>query len=97
MSDFTILREGTWLYCGRVLTGVRIVSCSVRYGSGDLQDTVEVREDRMVLGFDVQWASPTTPHDYGNDASAVFSTLADAMAYAERAEWVAATLKWTEI
>lgn len=96
MSDFTVVKEGTWLYDGTVPTGVRIVSCSIRYGSGDCQDPPEVRADQAVPGFDVQWASPTKPHDYDNYASAVFPTLSDAVAHAERAVWAATTLNWAD-
>ena len=96
MNDFTVVKEGTWLYDGSVPTGVRIVSCSIRYGSGDWQDPPELQEDHVVPGFDVQWASPTTPRDYGENPSAVFPSLRDAVAHAERAEWAASTLKWVE-
>ena len=96
MSDFIVVREGTWLYDGRVPTGVRIVSCSIRYGSGDCLDPSEVQEDPTVPGFDVQWASPTKPRDYGNYASAVFPTFLEAVAHAERAIWASATLRWAD-
>ena len=96
MSDFIVVREGTWLYDGRVPTGVRIVSCSIRYGSRDCLDPSEVQEDQTVPGFDVQWASPTKPRDYGNYASAVFPTFLEAVAHAERAIWASATLRWAD-
>lgn len=96
MSDFIVVREGTWMYDGHIPTGVRIVSCSIRYGSSDWQDPPDQHEDQSVPGFDVQWASPTKPHDYGNYASAVFPTLSDAVTHVERALWAAATLKWAD-
>lgn len=94
MSDFTVVKEGTWLYESTVPAGVRIVSCSIRYGSGDWEDPPDIREDLAAPGFDVQWASATTPRDYGEFASAVFSSLQDAVAYVELAPWAASTLKW---
>lgn len=97
MSDFTVVKEGTWLYDGNVPTGVRIVSCPVRYGTGDWQDPLDIREDLAEPGFDVQWASATTPRDYGNFASAVFSSLQEAVAYVETSAWAASTLKWDEL
>lgn len=97
MSDFTVVKEGTWLYDGTVPTGVRIVSCSIRYGSGDWADSPDIREDLAAPGFDVQWASATTPRDYGNLASAVFSSLQEAVGYVETSAWAAPTLKWDEL
>ncbi|CAN7437973.1 hypothetical protein LJR066_002706 [Acidovorax sp. LjRoot66] len=96
MSDFIAVREGTWMYDGHIPTGVRIVSCSIRYGSSDWQDPPDQHEDQSVPGFDVQWALPSKPHDYGNYASAVFPTLSDAVTHVERALWAAATLKWAD-
>ncbi|WP_153064268.1 hypothetical protein [Acidovorax sp. ST3] len=97
MSDFTVVKEGTWLYDGTVPTGVRIVSCSIRYGSGDWKDPQEIQEDQKVPGFDVQWASPTTPRDFWEYQSAVFPTLQDAIAHAEQAAWASSTLKWNQL
>jgi hypothetical protein len=94
VSEISAVLEGTWLYDGRVLTGVRIVSCPVRYGTGDVEDPTEMRDDHPVPGFDVQWASPTTPRLYSDFASANFSTLQDAVAHAENAIWVVGTLTW---
>ena len=91
-----IVQEGTWLYDGQVSTGVRVVHCNIRYGTGDWQDPPEIRNDFSVAGFDVQWASPTSPSTYSAHASAVFLTLADAIAYAEGTAWVAGTLKWSQ-
>ena len=92
----TVVKEGTWLYDGTVPTGVRIVSCSIRYGSGDWEDPPETQEDQTVPGFDVQWASPTTPRDFWKYPSAVFPTLQDAIAHAEQAAWASSTLKWNQ-
>lgn len=75
MSNISVVKEGTWLYDGQVTTGVRIVSCDVRHGSGDWQDEPEVGDEFEVSGFDVQWASPTSPQHYSDHASAVFPTL----------------------
>ena len=96
MSDFTVVKEGTWLYDGTVPTGVRIVSCSIRYGSGDWEDPLEIQEDQTVPGFDVQWATPTTPHDFWKYPSAKFPTLQDAIDHAEQAAWASSTLKWNQ-
>lgn len=97
MSDFTVVKEGTWLYDGTVPTGVRIVRCPVRYGTGDWEDPPDIREDLAEPGFDVQWASATTPRDYGNFASARYSSLQEAVAHVETSAWAASTLKWDEL
>lgn len=94
MSDLAVVLEGTWLYDGQVPTGVRIVSCTVRYGTCDWQDPPEIRDDQFVAGFDVQWATPTTPRLYSDFPSANFSTLKDAVANVESAAWAIGTLKW---
>lgn len=94
MSDFTVVKEGTWLYDGTVPTGVRIVSCYIRCGSSDWEAPPEIEEDQTIPGFDVQWASPAAPRDFGRFPSAVFSTLQDAIAHAEEAAWTSPTLKW---
>lgn len=96
MSDFTVVKKGTWLYDGTVPTGVRIVSCSVRYGSSDRADPPEIQGDQTVSGFDVQWASPTKPHDFWKYPSVVFLTLQDAIIHAEQAAWASSTLKWDQ-
>ena len=94
MSDIAVVREGTWLYDGTLPTGVRIVSSPIRYGSGDYEDPPDVRDDYQIAGFDVQWASPTTPRLYSEFASARFSTLQEAIAHVEKAAWASATLEW---
>jgi hypothetical protein len=91
-----IAREGTWLYDGQIPTGVRVVQCNVRYGTGDRQDPPEICNDSLVAGFDVQWASPVSPSTYPVHASAVFPTLAEAVAYAEGTAWAAGSLKWSQ-
>ena len=95
MNDFAVVKEGTWLYDGQIATGVRIVSCSVQWGSGDWEDPPEIRDDLEVAGFDVQWASPTSPADYPNSASACFATLDEALEYVEGVAWAKDTLKWS--
>jgi hypothetical protein len=94
MSDFSVIKEGTWLYDRQILTGVRIVSCSMRWGTGDSEDPPEIRDDLKVAGFDVQWASPTSPEEYPSHASTCFATLEAAVEYAEGVAWTKGTLKW---
>ena len=96
MSDFTIEKEGTWLYDDFVPTGVRIVSCSIRNGTGDREGPPDIREDLEVPGFDVQWTSATTPRVFGDFASAVFPSLRDAVADVGLAPWAASTLRWDD-
>jgi len=91
------MKEGTWLYDGQILTGVRIVACSMRWGSGDWEDPPEAREDLKVDGFDVQWASPTSPVEYPGHATACFATLAAAVEYVEGVAWAKGSLKWTSV
>lgn len=74
--------------------GILLGAMGHDYGVGDPPD---IREDLAEPGFDVQWASATTPRDYGNFASAVFSSLQEAVAHVETSAWAASTLKWDEL
>lgn len=95
MSDLAIIKEGTWLYDGQIPTGVRIVSCSMRWGTGDWEDPPEIRENLKVDGFGVQWASPTSPVEYSDQASASFATLEAAIEHVESVAWTKGSLKWS--
>ena len=94
MTDLAIVKEGTWLYDGQIPTGVRIVACSMRWGSGDWEDPPEIRDDLKIDGFGVQWASPASPVEYSNQAPACFATLEAAIEYVENVAWAKGSLKW---
>ena len=100
LSDFRQHYPGvTFSFCrhlDRGETQPHDIDASIRYGSGDWEDPPEIQEDQTVPGFDVQWALPTTPRDFGKYPSAVFPTLQDAITYAEQAAWASSTLKWDQ-
>jgi|LakMenEpi03Aug12_release.lakeMendotaPanAssembly.Ray.scaffolds.fasta_scaffold188535_2 hypothetical protein len=50
-----VVREGTWLYAGSVPTAVRIRTAFVRYGTGDYEDSPDVRDDAERPGFSIEW------------------------------------------
>lgn len=97
MNAYVISREGTWLYDGQIPTGVRVVACATRWGSGDDEDPPDIRDDVDVPGFDVLWATPTSPFEFSSYASAVFLTLEEAIAHVEDAAWTQGTLKWSSL
>jgi hypothetical protein len=74
-----IVRQGTWLYDGKIPVGVRIRATSTRYGSGDDADPPDIRHDQPRAGFSVEWERAggggwdggfCTQHDTINEALA---------------------------
>jgi hypothetical protein len=53
----TVIQEGFWLYDGSVPTPVRIVSQPFWFGSGDNEDPEEIREDRPIPCFAIEWGA----------------------------------------
>ena len=50
-----IVREGTWLYGESTAVGVRIRVSTIRYGTGDDEDPPDVRDDKPIAGFSIEW------------------------------------------
>lgn len=86
-----IIRSGVGLYDGTVRTEVRIVRQQITYGSGDHEDPSEVREDRAVPCFTIQWGSPGERGMFPA-ASGQYATLNEAV---REAEALMPTIKWT--
>ncbi len=56
-----VLKSGHWIYGGKTRCRVEIQFGSTRPGSGDHEDTPELREDQTGIWFVVSYASPTEP------------------------------------
>jgi hypothetical protein len=99
MSDLnafeTVVREGTFLYEGKVECDVRVVCSAVRYGSGDHEDPPEIADDLTRDTYYIQYGS-ITPRGRFNSVSGPFSTLAEAVAGAEAAPGVGASIRWND-
>jgi hypothetical protein len=58
----TIVKRGTYLNEGTVECDVVIVRSDTWYGSGDADDPVEIRDDRAVVCYYINFGSPTERH-----------------------------------
>jgi hypothetical protein len=93
LSQDATIKSGTWLFGGTVPVGVRIVKRDTFHGSGDEEDSPEVREDQKVTTFAVWFESTTQPGTF-NAGGGQYRSLAEAVAATEHL--VGATLTWHE-
>jgi hypothetical protein len=77
-----VIQTGVYLYAGTAPTQVRIVRQEVTPGSGDIEDPPEIREDREVPCFVIQWGSPGEA-GVSRAASGPHATLEEAVRAAE--------------
>ena len=96
MSNYgSVVKRGTFLYAGTVECDIRIVFSLVRFGSGDDEDPVEVREDIAVPEFYVEYGS-TTERNIFNAGGGGYPTLAAAQAAAEGALGGSTSVRWCD-
>ncbi len=86
------VKLGTWLYGDMVLTGVRIVESPIAFGTGDAEDPPEVRDDKPMRCFYVEWAVAGTGGDWRSAGHGPFYSLDDAESYV--AAESNGTVKW---
>ncbi len=91
----TVVREGTFLYEGEVECDIRVVHSPVQYGSGDHEDPPEIADDLARDTYYIQYGS-ITQRGHFNSGSGPFSTLAEAVAGAEAAPGVGASIRWND-
>lgn len=84
--------QGTFLYDGTITCDVRIVRSEVRYGSGDHEDSPDVRDDQPGPCFYIEWGSTTARGEYKAGGGG-HSTLSDAM---QAAMQQVSGLKWDD-
>lgn len=96
MSSYgSVVKLGTFLYAGAVECDVRIVFSPVRFGSGDFEDPVEVREDIAAPTFYVEYGS-TTERGIFNTGGGGYPSLAAAEAAAQTALGSGASVRWCD-
>lgn len=86
-----VVKKGSALYDQTVSYRVWIVRSSVWYGTGDYEDTAEVREDREAECFYVYFESPVSCVEVGSRSGA-YSTLSEAIAKVR--ELTNGTIRW---
>lgn len=79
-----IIKKGTFLYDGSVLTDIQIIKTNIRYGSGDYEDEPEYRDDIEGIFYNIEFGSTI---ERGKFVSGSFSheSLNEALLEAERA------------
>lgn len=88
-----IVKEGTYLYDGTVLCGVRIRFQPVRFGSGDHEDPQDIAQDRDMPTYCIELSVGTDATDFRAGAG-VFDSLNDAVAHLESVPYIAQSLCW---
>jgi len=88
-----LVRQGTFLYGGRIECDVRVVRSAVRYGAGDHQDEPEVGEDRPLDTYYV-WYGSTTERGVFNSGGGAYDSEAEAVAAIEAATGIGPTVRW---
>jgi hypothetical protein len=86
-----VVKRGIAFYDQTVSYRVWIVRSSVWYGTGDYEDTAEVREDREVECFYVWYESPVSYGKVGPGGGA-YSSLSEAIAKVR--ELTNGTIRW---
>ena len=91
----TVVKEGTFLYDGKIECDIRIIHSPIRYGSGDHEDLPEVENDREQSTFYIQYGS-TTERGVFNASGGGYPTLAEAVAAALASPGIGNTICWAK-
>lgn len=89
----TVVKEGIFLYDREIECDVRIVHSPIRYGSGDHEDPPDVANDLTQDCYYVQYGS-TSERGVFNASGSGYPSLPQAIAAAEKAPGIGATLRW---
>lgn len=89
-SEEKLVTVGRWLYDNCIECEVHLVERSISYGSGDVDDPPEIREDRMGKFYYLKFLEPLEQNTF-NSESGSFETIADAKEYARG---ICRNLKW---
>jgi hypothetical protein len=83
-----LVLSGTWTYAGCIDKEVHIIKSNIKYGSGDYEDPLEIREDQYGLFYGVRIGPyPNNKSLFGGD----YFTIEDAKNYAST---VCPSLSW---
>ena len=88
--------RGSYLYDGSVSCELCIVLSLVRYGTGDYEDEADIAEDAPIEAYYLYYGSPASQAQF-NSGGGGYASLADAMAGAERAPGIGATVRWAHV
>lgn len=91
----TVVKEGTYLYDGRVECDIRIVHSPMRYGSGDYEDSPEIENDVEIDTYYV-WFGSITERGRFDAGGGAYSSLGDAMEGAKRAPGIGSSIRWKD-
>ncbi|WP_297429973.1 hypothetical protein [Clostridium sp.] len=80
--NIEVVARGTWVYGGSVVCKLRIVKSDMMYGSGDYEDESELRDDKKVECYHIEYESMNEKGVF-NSRSTGFLTLSEAMKNAE--------------
>ena len=87
------VRQGTFLYDGRIECDVRVVRSAGRYGTGDHHDEPEVGEDQPLDTYYV-WYGSTIERGVFNSGGGAYASEAEAVAAVEAAIGIGRTVRW---
>lgn len=76
----TVVKVGSWLYNGTVPTGVRILESDTAFGTGDIEDQPDIRDDKRIKCFYVDWCTAGTS-DWRFVGFGPYESLTEAMAH----------------
>lgn len=88
-----IVKEGTFLYDDCVECDICIVCSAVRYGSGDSEDLPEIENDVDIHTYYL-WFGSTIERGKYNAGGGGYSSLAEAMAFAESRPGFGSSVQW---
>ena len=90
-----VVMRGSYLYDGSVSCELCIVFIPVRYGTGDYQDDPEIGEDAQIDTYYLYYTAPVSATRF-NVGGGGHPSLAEAMAAAESAPGIGATVRWDQ-
>lgn len=94
MENSKVVMKGSWIYGGSAICYLQIVESDVLYGSGEYEDPPEIRDDKEICCYYIEFLS-STQKDKVDSTSDGFLTLAEAINGAE--ELTNQNVKWRKI
>ncbi len=71
-----VVQQGTWRYAEDVSLSVRICESDIAYGTGDYEDSPEIRDDRQVRCFYIEYERAGSSGEYTGGGT--FFSIAEA-------------------
>ena len=94
-SNETVVKEGTFCYDSDIECDIRVIRSTVRYGSGDPEDSPQIANDVEQTTFYIQYGS-TTERGVFNAGGCGYPRLAEAAAAAVESPGIGNTIRWRE-